>query len=223
MKGHIRQRGPGAWELKYDTRADPATGRRITKYKTVKGAKRDARRELRRLLTAVDQGRHADPGKLTVADWLRQWLDEAESVVSGKTIERYKEIVDCHLIPALGKLPLGNLQPINIQSYYTDALKSGRRDGKGGLSAQTVRHHDRVLHVALRRARELKLLMTNPVDDVKPPKVERGEVEVLDDDDAATLLATAASTPAPCTDLPRPGDRSAARRATGAPLAGCRP
>jgi hypothetical protein len=41
-KGHIRARGPGAWELKYDIGVDPATGRRITRFKTVHGAKRDA-------------------------------------------------------------------------------------------------------------------------------------------------------------------------------------
>ena len=28
-KGHIRARGPGAWELKYDIGVDPVTGRRI--------------------------------------------------------------------------------------------------------------------------------------------------------------------------------------------------
>jgi hypothetical protein len=37
---------------------------------------------------------------------------------------------------------------VHIQSYYAQALTSGRRDRTGGLSAQTVRHHDRVLNVA---------------------------------------------------------------------------
>jgi hypothetical protein len=50
--GHIRPRGPGAWELKYDVDRDPKTGRRITRYKTVRGTKRDAQRELRKLLEA---------------------------------------------------------------------------------------------------------------------------------------------------------------------------
>jgi TctA family transporter len=31
-KGHIRPRGPGAWELKYDAGVDPATGARIAGY-----------------------------------------------------------------------------------------------------------------------------------------------------------------------------------------------
>jgi integrase len=77
---------------------------------------------------------------------------------------------------------------MHIQSYYSQALKSGRRDGKGGLSPQTVRHHDRVLHVSLKRARALRLIATNPVEDVTCPKVERKEIEVLDDDEALRLI-----------------------------------
>ena len=49
-EGHIRPRA-GSWEIKYDIGRDPVTGRRITKYKTVRGSKRDAQRELRRLGT----------------------------------------------------------------------------------------------------------------------------------------------------------------------------
>jgi integrase len=192
--GHIRPRGPGAWELKYDAGRDSKTGRRITRYKTVRGAKRDAQRELRKLLGAVDKGQHVDPGKLTLGAWLGQWLEEARYNVAPKTHERYSEIVDKHLVPALGVIPLAKLAPVHVQSYYADALKSGRRDRKGGLSAQTVRHHDRVLNVALKRARALRLIATNPVEDATRPQVERQELDVLEPDEAARLLATAATT-----------------------------
>ena len=39
-EGHIRPRGQGAWELKYEVGLDPLTGLRVTKYATVRGAKR---------------------------------------------------------------------------------------------------------------------------------------------------------------------------------------
>jgi integrase len=193
-KGHIRARGPGAWELKYDIGVDPATGRRITRFKTVHGAKRDAQRELRAILTALDGGAYADPRKMTVGQWLSQWLEEAQHVVARKTLERYREIVDRHLVPALGAIPLGKLQPVHVQAYYTQALATGRRDGTGGLSAQTVVHHDRVLNVALKRARSLRLIASNPIEDVSRPRVERHEIEALEPDEAATLLTTARGT-----------------------------
>ena len=45
------------------------------------------------------------------------------------------------MIPALGAIPLSQLTPQDLQTYYGEKLASGRRDGKGGLSPRTVRHH----------------------------------------------------------------------------------
>ena len=125
---------------------------------------------------------------------VQQWLDEAQHVVARKTLERYREIVDRHLVPALGAIPLGKLQPVHVQAYYTQALATGRRDGTGGLSAQTVVHHDRVLNVALKRARSLRLIASNPIEDVSRPRVERHEIEALEPDEAAALLTAARGT-----------------------------
>jgi integrase len=192
--GHIRQRSARSWEIKFDTGTDPITGKRRVRYATVRGTKRDAQAELRRLLGEVDQGQYTNPGKLTVGAWLGQWLEEARHNVAPKTFERYSEIVIKHLIPALGALPLAKLAAIHIQSYYAGALAHGRRDGRGGLAPQTVRHHDRVLNVALKRARKLRLIAGNPIDDVIAPKVERAEMQVLEPDETARLLATASTT-----------------------------
>jgi integrase len=192
--GHIRARGPGAWELKYDVGRDPKTGRRITKYKTVRGRKSEAQAELRRLLGAVDVGQHVDPGKLTVGQWLTQWIEEAQHTVSRKTHERYAEIVGKHLVPALGAHQLAKLAPVHIQGFYSDALTSGRLDGKGGLSPQTVVHFDRVLSLALKRARALRLIAVNPAEDVKRPKVEDREMQTLTDEQAGKLLVAASTT-----------------------------
>ena len=192
--GHIRPRGPGAWELKYDVGRDAKSGRRITKYATVRGTKRDAQRELRRLLGTVDVGQHVDPGKLTVGQWLKQWLEEARHGVSRKTHERYSEIVNQHLVPALGNTQLAKLAPVHVQGFYSDALSSGRLDGKGGLSPQTVVHFGRVLHQAMKRATKLRLIATNPVDDATPPKVEEREMQTLTEEQAGKLLAAASTT-----------------------------
>jgi integrase len=192
--GHIQRRGKSSWRLKYDVGRDPKTGRRVTRYATVHGAKRDAQRKLRQLLDAVDKGQHVDPSKMTVRQWLEQWLAECKHTVSPKTWQERAAFVHKHLIPALGLIPLARLSPVHIQRHYTNALASGRLDGKGGLSAQTVRHHDRVLHVALDRARQLRLIASNPVEDAKPPKVERTEMVTLNPHQKAALLAAAVGT-----------------------------
>lgn len=188
-KGHIRPRGPGAWELKYDAGVDATTGKRIVRYRTVRGAKRDAQRELREILTALETGVWVDPAKITVGAWLSQWLEEARATVAPRTLQRYREIVDLHLIPALGILALAKLAPVHIQKHYSDALAGGRKDGKGGLSAQTVVHHARVLSLALRRARALRMIHTNPAEDAVPPAPAHREIEALEPADARALLA----------------------------------
>ena len=91
--GHIRQRSANSWELKFDAGIDPTTGKRITRFKTIRGNKRDAQRELRDILGSVDSGKYVEPNKLTLAAWLQQWLAEAQHTVAPKTLQRYREIV----------------------------------------------------------------------------------------------------------------------------------
>lgn len=145
MKGHIQRRGKRSWRLKFDQGRDPS-GKRLIGYHTTHGTKRDAQRELNRILHELDTGAFVEPSKMLVANWLRQWLsDHAEPTVSPKTFERYSEIVELHLIPALGQIPLAKLRLDNINSAWAETLKTGRRNRAGGLSAQTVIHHHRVL------------------------------------------------------------------------------
>ncbi len=193
--GHIRQRSRGSWELRYDVDADPGTGKRRTRTATMRGSKRDAQTELRRLLGQVDQGvTLASPAKMTFGDWLAQWLAECRHTVAPKTWQERSAYVRLHILPALGSIPLAKLAPVQIQRLYTDLLTSGRQDGRGGLSRQTVRHIDRVLHVALERARKLKLIAVNPVDDAEPPRVESAPMITLNAEQQAALFQASEGT-----------------------------
>ena len=54
MTGHVRQRSPGSWEIRYSLGTDPATGNRKIATATVRGSRKDADKELRRLLRSLD-------------------------------------------------------------------------------------------------------------------------------------------------------------------------
>ncbi len=188
-EGHIRRRGEGSWEIKFDLGRDPLTGKRITKYKSIRGTKRDAQRELCQQLTAVNTGQFTDPGKLTLGEYLVWWLDnEAKNNTAPKTLQVYRYMADKHIIPALGACPMSQLRPLHITEYYNKKLQVGRVDGKGGLSPQSIRHHDRLLNVALKRARVLNLIPRNPVEDAPRPTVPDREIQTLNDRQTATLL-----------------------------------
>jgi len=190
-QGHIRERSRGSFEIRYSLGTDPATGKCRVVTATVKGTRKAAEKELRRLLRTIDTGEHVDPTRMTVRAWLTQWHDTVRSEVSLKTHERYGEIVNNFLSPALGNLPLVKLAPVNIQHAYNGWAAGGRLDGKqGGLSAQTRRHIHRVLKSALSRAVEQQLLARNPADAFKKrlPKVARRDMKTLTTDESASLL-----------------------------------
>jgi integrase len=189
--GHIRQRTPGSWELRYSLGRDPATGKRRVATATVRGTRREAERELRRLLRTLDLNEHVDPSRMTVREWLTSWLAAIRPEVSPKTHERYSEIVENFLAADLGALPIAKLAPAHISTAYTRWATSGRRDGKpGGLSPQTRRHVHRILNASLSRAVEQQVIARNPADIVARhlPKVERREMLTLTSDEAARLL-----------------------------------
>src|SRR6202008_972564 len=98
-------------EIRYSLGTDPATGKRRIATTTVKGNRRDAEKELRRLLRTLDTGEHVDPSRLTVRQWLETWLETVRSEVAPKTAERYGEIARNFLAPAFGNISLARLAP----------------------------------------------------------------------------------------------------------------
>jgi len=189
--GHIRQRTPGSWEVRYNLGTDPATGKRRVATITVRGKRRDAEKELRRLLRTLDTGEHVDPTRITVREWLVAWLGAVRGEISPKSHERYSEIVENFLVPALGNLPVVKLAPSHIQQAYNAWVKGGRRDGKdGGLSASTRRYIHTILKSALGRAVEQQVLVRNPADAFKRrlPKIERKEIVTLTAEESRHLL-----------------------------------
>jgi integrase len=193
MRGHVRKRGKASWAVVVDLGRD-AQGKRRQKWHSVPGTKRDAERELARLLNDLNTGGYIEPTRLLVRDYLEKWLESARSKVAPKTLERYAEIVKLHLSPALGHHQLAKLHPLHIESYYAEALVSGRRNGNGGLSAQTVVHHHRVVHRALKQAVQYLLIARNPCDAVAPPRPEKVEIRVVNEIQAAELLETLKNT-----------------------------
>jgi integrase len=189
--GHIRERSAGSWEIRYSLESDPASGKRRIATKTVRGSRKVAEQELRRALKALDDGEHVEPNRMTVRVWLARWLETIRHELSPKTYERYSEIVNNFLVPALGSLLLTKLGPSHIQEAYNSWATAGRRDGRpGGLSPLTRRYFHVVLRSALNRALEQQLIMRNPADVFRKrlPKVERKEMVTLNADQSQRFL-----------------------------------
>ena len=194
MKGHIRERSPGHWAIVIDV-SDSQGGKRKQRWHSFKGTKRQAQIECARLIAELQNGTAVEPSRMTVADFFERWIEHMRGQVSPRSHERYAEIARKNLAPLLGALTLTKLQTAHISQAYAKALASGRRDGAGGLSPRTVTHMHRVLREALQQAVRWQLLARNPADAVRPPKVERKQMNVLDTDAAVAMIEAARESP----------------------------
>lgn len=193
--GSIIRRGRKSWRLKFEKGKDPETGARRIGFETVKGSRKEAQERLTAILQSLNRGTFVERTPMTLSQFLKQWLaDYARHQVSRKTYERWTEIVDKHLVPALGTGKLADLKPLDIQSYYSQALSGGRRDGNGGLAPRTVLHHHRVLSQALRQAVRWRVIAVNPAEDATPPAPDHVEIAILADDELLKVLNTARPT-----------------------------
>lgn len=190
MSGHIRRRGEQSWELKYEVGTEPHTGKRITRYQSFKGTKREAQAELIRLMDAVRRGDYIDPSKVTVSEFLDRWeKDWAANNVSPKTRERFAQLIMHQVQPHLGNIPIQKLRAAHLSELYGKLLRNGRVGG-GELSAKTVGHVHRCLHRAFGHAAQWGLITQNPAALVHPPRVQQAEIEILRENEVEALLAS---------------------------------
>lgn len=195
MRGHIVKRSASSYTIVINLGRDPETGKWKQQWVSVKGTKREAEKRLAELHHQLDTGSLIKPSKLTLGEFLRQWLrDYASTNVRAATLEGYRITIERHLIPSLGAIPLSQLKPPHLQSYYARALKEGRRDGTGGLSARSVVHHHRVLRQALSHAMKWGLVIRNVADAVDPPRPMSKEMKALDSAGVSRLLDEARGT-----------------------------
>jgi len=184
VKGTITRRGKSSWRLKFDVGLD-AGGKRKIRYLTVRGKRQDAERELAKQLNAFNDGTDVEPAKITVAEYLRQWLATAD--LAPKTLERYRQLSEQQIIPHLGATTLQKLRPGQVQEWHGNLLRQGGSKGRA-LSPRTVGHAHRVLHRALARAATAEIVSRNVASAIKPPKVESAEVQILSGDEIGTVL-----------------------------------
>ena len=196
MKGSIRQRSKGSWEVCVDIGRDPATGKRLRHFESVKGTKKVAQQRMHELLHTLEQGAYVRPSRVTVAQFLGEWLqDYVELNCSPRTKASYEMIIRRHLIPELGSIPLSQLEPRHLQASYSRQRERGRVDGKGQLSPQTVRYCHSLLAEALGYAVKMGLLSRNVAQATEAPRADHKVMPTLAPEDVPRFLEAAQESP----------------------------
>ena len=106
MAGSLRQRSPGVWELRVFTgHGQAVTGRPVSRSETFRGSKRDAERELARLVTEVGKpvgGRELPPNRVTLTHLIEVHL--AEHKGTPDTVGSYRSLLVRHVTQTIGRL-----------------------------------------------------------------------------------------------------------------------
>jgi integrase len=185
-RGTVRKRGK-KWAVITDV---PRLGSEPRRQKWFSGyaTKKDAERDLSRIMAEMFGGTFVEPSAMTLCEYLRHWLEAYASInVSAKTLERYREIIERAIIPALGHVKLTAVAPAAIQTFYSRQMAAGGMRG-GKLSARTVLHYHRILHEALRHAVKWQMLSRNPTESVEPPRPKAVVIKPLDESGCDSLM-----------------------------------
>lgn len=190
MKGYIRERSKGSWELTVELDRDTVTGKRRRHFETVRGNKGYARERLSKLMVEIQTGSFIKPSKdLTLAEYLRGWLKHyVELNCAPKTIESYRMLVERHIIPTLGSIRLSALEASHLQSFYGKKKESG-------LSNRTVRYLYSLLAESLNQAVKMGMLTRNVAHATEPPRIDHKPIATLSSEDINRFLEVSQETP----------------------------
>jgi integrase len=149
------------------------TGRRRQKSKGGFRTRKAAEAALRELVASVDAGKYVERSTRTVGDYLDEWLEVVRPRLRPTSVNSYRQAVG-HIKGRVGAVPLQSLQPLEVESLYTDLLASGGARGRP-LSPKTVRNIHVVLRKALADAERLGLVVRNAAAAAKPPVPSKHE------------------------------------------------
>src|SRR5690554_4118859 len=126
----IRKRGRNSWEVRVYLGHDPQTGKKMWKYATVRGSRRDAEAVERRLLGRQERGELAAV-RMTVGELLDEWLAHVRTNRERRTYDHYVYCAE-RIRAALGPTRLDKLSRAQVQRWLNDLQGEPRADGKTG-------------------------------------------------------------------------------------------
>lgn len=156
----------------------------------VKGNKRKAEQFLRDKLKEYEDKENVIPTEILFSEYVLRWLDRKRASIDEVTYQGYKTIVHAHIVPYFKAkaIKLTDLSRNDIQCYIDEKSQNGRRDGKGGLSAKSVKSHIVIIKQVLKEAVKSGYLLTNPSEFVALPRIQHFEASFYTASQIAELL-----------------------------------
>ena len=190
--GMVRKRDDGRWEGRIVV-GHKANGDSIFRY-IYADTQKELTAKLRQNIDIYQGIDLTEQSRMTLAEWVEQWLGQMSSTLRPGTLESYQRDMANHVIPYLGQKMLTQITAADLRKLYDKLQKNGRvnprPDQNRGLSSTTVHGIHTPLHHALRAAVEQGLIPVNPADEVESPKVDRQPMNILNEEQLDAFMET---------------------------------
>ncbi len=193
-EGTLRLRKDGRWEgrvvVGYDGKGAPQT-------KSVTAVSKAACLEKLEALKAecgIVTGR-VKPD-MSFGDWIDLWYQTwSKPGLRITTQQCYEDRIYNHIIPRIGEIPLNKLTQSDLQQFYAELKRDGRRQRRDlygpGLSDRMVRSCHATCRMALEKAKADGLIRVNPAVGCKLPPKKAREMQVLSHEEMQRFLIQA--------------------------------
>ena len=188
-----RTDGSHYWQITIELPKDPITGKRVRKYKSVEGTKKEAERAMHEYIRELEKGYYVTDSKITISEWIDTWLEVyIVPNVSPTTLSRYQGMIKRYIKPIIGHMQVQQLNTLAVQAWV-NGLKISPSSGKP-MAAATVKHAYHVLKGCMDKAVLAGIIPRSPCVGIMLPKGQKKAAIIYDEEQIKQLIAVAKGT-----------------------------
>jgi len=195
--GMVRKREDGRWEGRIVV-GHKQNGDSIFRYVYANNQK-ELTAKLRQNIDAYQGAGLTEQSKMTLAEWLDQWLTNVAGVIRPSTLERYRGYAANYIKPYLGGRQITQITPADVRKLYETLRERGRvrEHPKQGhrLSDSTIRSVHAMLRQAMTAAEQTHLILQNPTEKLAVPKAVPPPKQILNNEQLERFKAAIQTDP----------------------------
>lgn len=177
-EGTIRLRADGRWEGRIELGWERGKHRARSVYGCTR---QDVVLKLRQLRRQLDEGQPVVDERITVGNFLAEWLQVVEPRLRPSSFTRFRQLAERQLIPQLGAIRLAKLSPADVSRMMAQVQQDG-------LSPRTAAHSRAVLRAALADAEQWGQVARNVAKLADPPHLAPPQPVVLSPEQLRSVL-----------------------------------
>ncbi|NFO05304.1 hypothetical protein FDB23_14585 [Clostridium botulinum] len=114
------------WEVTIDLGRNPATGKRMRKFKSGFKTKKEATAYANSFSVDVANGLNVIDNKILLENFIKSWYDDYKvKTLSLNTRTNYESRINNYIIPQLGNIEIGKLNTATVQQFYNELINKG--------------------------------------------------------------------------------------------------